>query len=79
MLAGVWLERFLLVAPSLWRGEGLPLGLPELLVTAGTANLFVLCCASFLDRVAVLPLSGSEAGTGRRRSGRRLQPVSLET
>ena len=57
MLAGVWLERFLLVTPSLWRGEGLPLGLPELLVTAGTASLFVLCCASFLDRVAVLPLS----------------------
>ena len=57
VLAGVWLERFLLVAPSLWRGEGLPLGLPELLVTAGTASLFVLCCASFLDRVPVLPLS----------------------
>ena len=24
---------------------------------AGTARLFVLCCASFLDRVPVLPLS----------------------
>ena len=57
VLAGVWLERFLLVAPSLWRGEGLPLGLPELLVTAGTASLFVLCCASFLERAPVLPLS----------------------
>ena len=57
VLAGVWLERFLLVAPSLWRGAGLPLGLPELLVTAGAASLFVLCCAGFLDRVPVLPLS----------------------
>ena len=51
-----------------------PLGLPELLVTAGTASLFVLCCASFLDRVAVLPLSdpklepaaaGAAAGSSR--------------
>ena len=57
VLAGVWLERFLLVAPSLWRGAGLPLGLPELLVTAGTASLFVLCCTGFLERVPVLPLS----------------------
>ena len=57
VLAGVWLERFLLVAPSLWRGEGLPLGLPEMLVTAGAASLFVLCYAGFLERVPVLPLS----------------------
>ena len=34
-----------------------PLGLPELLVTAGAASLFVLCCAGFLDRMPVLPLS----------------------
>ena len=57
VLAGVWLERFLLVAPSLWRGAGLPLGLPELLVTAGAASLFVLCCVGFLGQVPVLPLS----------------------
>ena len=50
VLAGVWLERFLLVAPSLWRGDGLPLGLPELLITAGTASLFTLCWTSFLER-----------------------------
>ena len=57
VLAGVWLERFLLVAPSLWEGEGLPLGLPELLVTAGAASLFVLCWTGFLERVPMLPLS----------------------
>ncbi|MCY4600223.1 MAG: hypothetical protein OXF27_09930 [Acidobacteria bacterium] len=57
VLAGVWLERFLLVAPSLWKGEGLPLGLTELLVTAGAASLFVLCWAGFLERVPMLPLS----------------------
>ena len=57
VLAGVWLERFLLVAPSLWRGDGLPLGLPELLVTAGTASLFALCWTALLERVPTLPLS----------------------
>ena len=57
VLGGVWLERFLLVAPSLWRGDGVPLGLPELLVTAGAASLFVLCCAGFLERAPLLPQS----------------------
>lgn len=57
VLGGLWLERFLLVAPSLWRGEGLPLGLPELLITAGTGSLFVLCCARFLAWAPLLPLS----------------------
>ena len=67
VLAGVWLERFLLVAPSLWRGAGLPLGLPELFVTAGTASLFVLCCAGFLERVPVLPLSDPRLEAAARR------------
>ena len=35
---GMWLERFILVAPSLWHGEGVPLGLLEILVTAGVAE-----------------------------------------
>ena len=29
VFAGMWLERFILVAPSLWHGEGVPLGLLE--------------------------------------------------
>ena len=36
--AGMCLERFLLVSPSLWHGEGVPLGLVELLVGAGVAG-----------------------------------------
>ena len=57
VFAGMWLERFVLVVPSLWHGEGVPLGLPELLVTAGVAGLFVLSYAAFLDRFPVLPVS----------------------
>ena len=57
VLAGVWLERFLLIAPSLRPAEGLQLGLPELLVSAGAASLFTLCWTGFLERVPILPLS----------------------
>lgn len=57
VFAGMWLERFILVAPSLWRGEGVPLGWLELLVTAGVASLFAASCATFLDRFPTLPVS----------------------
>lgn len=57
VLAGVWLERFLLVAPSLWRGDGLPLGVAELLAGAGAASLFVLCWTGLLERMPALPPS----------------------
>ncbi len=57
VLAGLWLERFVLVAPSLASGGGLPLGLPELLVTAGALGAFVLCYARVLETVPVLPIS----------------------
>ena len=57
VLAGVWLERFLLIAPSLRPAEGLQIGLPELLVSAGAASLFTLCWTGFLERVPILPLS----------------------
>src|SRR5690606_8923037 len=30
ILIGYWLERFLIAVPSIWEGEGLPLGLPEI-------------------------------------------------
>ena len=55
--AGMWLERFILVAPSLWHGEGVPLGLLELLVTAGVLGLFVVCYTTFLDLFPTLPVS----------------------
>ena len=54
---GMWLERFILVAPSLWHGEGVPLGLLELLVTAGVLSLFVVAYTTFLDLFPTLPVS----------------------
>ena len=57
VLAGMWLERFILVAPSLWKGEELPLGLPEVLISAGFLGLMALSLAAFLSRVPVFPVS----------------------
>jgi hypothetical protein len=56
-LVGMWLERFILVGPSLWKGEHLPIGPIEILVTAGVAALFALCYTAFLQRVPMLPIS----------------------
>ncbi len=56
-LVGMWLERFILVSPSLWHGEGVPLGVIELLVTAGVLGLFAWCYTTFLQTFPVLTLS----------------------
>ena len=57
VLVGMWLERFLLVSPSLWHGDGVPLGVVEILVTTGVLGLFAYCYASFLETFPILPVS----------------------
>ena len=57
ILAGMWAERFILVAPSIWRGEEIPLGLLEVLITAGFLGIVGLSVILFLRRVPLLPLS----------------------
>ena len=57
VFTGMWLERFILVAPSLWHGEGVPLGLLEAVITAGVLSLFALSYATFLDLFPTLPVS----------------------
>jgi len=54
---GMWLERFLLVSPSLWHGDGVPLGVIELLVGAGVAGLFMWSYTTFLQTFPILPLA----------------------
>lgn len=55
ILAGMWLERFLLVVPSVWLDGSLPLGLPEALITAGFAALFLLSLLAFGRAFPLLP------------------------
>ncbi|MCX5909059.1 MAG: hypothetical protein NTY64_18275 [Deltaproteobacteria bacterium] len=57
ILVGMWLERFILVAPSIWKGEGIPIGLLEVLTTAGFFGVMGLCISTFLKRVPLLPIS----------------------
>jgi hypothetical protein len=56
ILIGMWLERFLLVAPSLWKGPDLPLGLMEIAITAGVLGIMGGCIVAFLERFPVLPV-----------------------
>jgi hypothetical protein len=57
ILTGMWLERFLLVVPSLWPGPNLPIGPVELGITAGYLGLMSLCVLFFLGRFPVLPVA----------------------
>lgn len=57
ILIGMWLERFLLVAPSLWKRPGLPLGLSEFLISLGFLGLMALSIRWFFKRFPLLPLT----------------------
>jgi hypothetical protein len=57
ILTGMWVERLLLVAPSIWEGEGIPLGFLEIFITAGFGGIMGLGIIYFLGRVPLLPVS----------------------
>jgi len=57
ILGGMWLERFLLVVPSLSKGQAVPLGLQEVLITGGFLGAMGLTAGLFLNRFPLLPLS----------------------
>ncbi len=57
ILLGMWLEKLLLVAPSLWKGQEIPLGLSEILITAGFLGMMALSVTVFLRKFPLLPLS----------------------
>ncbi len=56
ILVGMWLERFLLVAPSLWKGREIPLGLMEIAISAGFLGVMGGCVLTFLQRFPILPV-----------------------
>jgi hypothetical protein len=57
ILTGMWLERFILVAPSIWTGAGIPLGLLEVLITGGFFGMVLLTVGLFLKNVPLAPVS----------------------
>ena len=54
---GIWLEKFLLVTPSLLKRKAMPLGFIELLVTIGFLGIFSFCVFWFLERYPILAVS----------------------
>lgn len=63
ILLGIWLERFLLTVPSIWEGENLPLGVPEIAIGLGFAGLFL---ASYLWFIRTFPMLPSPASLAAR-------------
>jgi hypothetical protein len=61
ILIGNWLERFLISVPSIWEGEGLPLGIPEIGMALGFGGLFVGSYIWFLRTFPILPSPASLA------------------
>jgi hypothetical protein len=57
ILIGTWLEKFLLVTPSLSKSKSLPLGIFEVLITLGWLGLFGFCVFHFLEKYPVLVVS----------------------
>ncbi len=58
IIAGLWLERFNGVVPSIWT-DGVPLGWIELLVTVGFLGAFGLCYALYASTFPMVPLRES--------------------
>lgn len=57
--AGLWLERYVLVVPSLWHGEMVPFGWLEIGVTAGFLGAAGWSYGFFLQHFPLLPLTPS--------------------
>jgi hypothetical protein len=57
ILVGYWIERLIIVAPTYWKGETIPIGIPEVGIAAGFLGLIGLSVVLFLRKVPLLPLS----------------------
>lgn len=57
ILTGIWFEKYLLVAPSVLKESRLPLGLLELLISAGFLGLFAFCICWFWERYPILAVT----------------------
>ncbi|MFQ5889473.1 MAG: hypothetical protein ACE5JR_05420 [Gemmatimonadota bacterium] len=66
ILAGFWLERFNLVVPSVWQGEGVPLGWMELAISLGFVGLFGLAYSLFASTFPKLQIRDTLVGRASR-------------
>ncbi|MFN7143628.1 MAG: hypothetical protein ACK4YP_07635 [Myxococcota bacterium] len=54
---GIFLERFLLVMPQIWKEDSLPIGIVEIGVLVGFVSTFVKVVTTFLSKVPPAPVS----------------------
>lgn len=57
LAVGIWLERFLVNMPSVYKGDTLPLGFAEIGMTLGFLGLFLTIITQFLSRVPPIPFT----------------------
>ena len=57
LAVGIWLERFLVVMPSVWTEDTLPLGFPEVGMAIGLLGGMVLAVGKFLSQVPPVALT----------------------
>ncbi len=57
ILIGVWLEKFLLVVPSIWHQHSLPLGVGEIFISLGFLAGFIITFVFAVHRHPILPVS----------------------
>jgi len=74
IMAGMWLEKLILVAPSLWKGKDFPLGVTEVMITAGFFGVMGLCLTVFLRRVSIVPISDPLFRASVEMNKERLEP-----
>lgn len=74
ILVGMWLERFLLVVPSLWKEGTIPIGVTEILIGLGFLGVVSLCFFLFLLMTPLLPVSDPLFHDYIRRDEARLEP-----
>ena len=51
ILVGIWLERFLVMVPSVWKGDELPIGVGEVLMPIGFGGIMVLLVMWVLSKI----------------------------
>ena len=57
IIAGIWLERFMLIVPSVWNQGGFPFGIIEIAMTAGFAGLFLAVIAYGYSLFPIVPVT----------------------
>ena len=57
IFVGIWLERFVVMVPSIWKGSELPIGMGEILMPLGFGATMVLLVCWVLSKIPATPVT----------------------